>query len=40
VCPVEDCITMEQIDLGLPPESWEQRTAHTGAGVESSVGQD
>jgi len=27
VCPVEDCITMEQIDLNLPPQSWEQRTA-------------
>jgi dihydropyrimidine dehydrogenase (NAD+) subunit PreA len=26
VCPVEDCITMEKIDLGKPPESWEQRT--------------
>ena len=27
VCPVEDCITMERIDNGRPPESWEQRTA-------------
>jgi dihydropyrimidine dehydrogenase (NAD+) subunit PreA len=27
VCPVEDCITMEKVDLGLPAESWEQRTA-------------
>jgi dihydropyrimidine dehydrogenase (NAD+) subunit PreA len=27
VCPVPDCITMEQIDLGLPSESWEQRTS-------------
>ena len=26
VCPVESCITMEQIDTGLPPETWEQRT--------------
>jgi len=26
VCPVENCITMEQIDAGRPPESWEQRT--------------
>jgi dihydropyrimidine dehydrogenase (NAD+) subunit PreA len=26
VCPVPGCITMEQIDLGLPSESWEQRT--------------
>lgn len=27
VCPVEDCIRMEQVDQGLPPESWEERTA-------------
>ncbi|HEY6413338.1 MAG TPA: 4Fe-4S dicluster-binding protein, partial [Edaphobacter sp.] len=27
VCPVEDCITMERIDTGLAPETWEQRTA-------------
>jgi dihydropyrimidine dehydrogenase (NAD+) subunit PreA len=26
VCPVEGCITMEQVDAHLPPESWEQRT--------------
>jgi dihydropyrimidine dehydrogenase (NAD+) subunit PreA len=26
VCPVEDCITMEQVETGLPVESWEQRT--------------
>jgi dihydropyrimidine dehydrogenase (NAD+) subunit PreA len=26
VCPVEDCITMERVDTGLPAESWEQRT--------------
>jgi dihydropyrimidine dehydrogenase (NAD+) subunit PreA len=26
VCPVEGCITMEQVDLHLPPESWEQRS--------------
>jgi dihydropyrimidine dehydrogenase (NAD+) subunit PreA len=25
VCPVEDCITMEQVETGLPAESWEQR---------------
>jgi hypothetical protein len=24
---VEDCITMEQVDLGLPRESWDERTA-------------
>jgi dihydropyrimidine dehydrogenase (NAD+) subunit PreA len=26
VCPVENCITMEKIDTGLPPQSWEERT--------------
>jgi dihydropyrimidine dehydrogenase (NAD+) subunit PreA len=25
VCPVEDCITMERVDRGVPSESWEQR---------------
>jgi dihydropyrimidine dehydrogenase (NAD+) subunit PreA len=25
VCPVEDCITMERVDTGRAPESWEQR---------------
>ena len=27
VCPVDGCITMEQVDTGKPPESWEQRMA-------------
>jgi len=27
VCPVEDCITMEHIDTGLLPETWEERSA-------------
>ena len=27
VCPVENCITMEQVDTGQPPQSWEQRTS-------------
>jgi dihydropyrimidine dehydrogenase (NAD+) subunit PreA len=26
VCPVEDCITMERIETGLAPQSWDQRT--------------
>jgi len=26
VCPVPGCITMEQVDNGLPPQSWAQRT--------------
>jgi dihydropyrimidine dehydrogenase (NAD+) subunit PreA len=25
VCPVENCITMERVDRGVPAESWEQR---------------
>lgn len=25
VCPVEDCITMKRVDVGVPRESWEQR---------------
>jgi dihydropyrimidine dehydrogenase (NAD+) subunit PreA len=31
VCPVENCITMEQVDVGRPSQSWEQRTAKAGA---------
>ena len=27
VCPVDNCITMERIDNGLPPQTWEERTA-------------
>jgi dihydropyrimidine dehydrogenase (NAD+) subunit PreA len=27
VCPVPGCITMEEVNIGLPPQSWEQRTA-------------
>jgi len=34
VCPVEDCITMVEIDTGLAPETWEQRGA--GSLVEKS----
>jgi len=34
VCPVEECITMAEIDRGLPAESWEERcqkqAAHQG----------
>ena len=30
VCPVEECITMLQVDTGLPVESWEQRTVGIG----------
>ena len=25
VCPVEGCITMEERDTGLPPQSWDER---------------
>jgi len=31
VCPVEGCITMEQVDTNLPPQSWEQRTGGAAA---------
>jgi dihydropyrimidine dehydrogenase (NAD+) subunit PreA len=27
VCPVENCITMERVDVNVPAQSWEQRTA-------------
>ena len=27
VCPVDGCITMERIENGLPPQTWEERTA-------------
>jgi dihydropyrimidine dehydrogenase (NAD+) subunit PreA len=30
VCPVENCITMEQVDTGKPPESWAMRTGGQG----------
>jgi dihydropyrimidine dehydrogenase (NAD+) subunit PreA len=35
VCPVEDCITMERIDTGLPPESWEERSGNAASGQNS-----
>jgi len=28
VCPVEGCITMEQVDTHLPSQSWEERTGN------------
>ena len=27
VCPVDNCITMQQINTGKPPMSWNQKTA-------------
>ena len=27
VCPVEDCITMDRVETGLPFQSWEERVA-------------
>ncbi len=27
VCPVDGCITMERIENGLPPQTWEERSA-------------
>jgi dihydropyrimidine dehydrogenase (NAD+) subunit PreA len=34
VCPVEGCITMERIENGLAPQTWEERTA---AGLVSAA---
>ncbi len=34
VCPVESCITMEQVDTGQSPQSWEQRTAAASKGLQ------
>jgi dihydropyrimidine dehydrogenase (NAD+) subunit PreA len=33
VCPVEECITMERVDEGLAPVTWEERTTANGARV-------
>jgi dihydropyrimidine dehydrogenase (NAD+) subunit PreA len=30
VCPVERCITMERVDTGVAPESWDERTRRAG----------
>jgi dihydropyrimidine dehydrogenase (NAD+) subunit PreA len=37
VCPVEDCITMEQVDLGLPKQSWAERVAHATNSIEMAT---
>jgi dihydropyrimidine dehydrogenase (NAD+) subunit PreA len=37
VCPVPDCITMERIDTGLAPHSWEERV---NAGITNSADAD
>jgi dihydropyrimidine dehydrogenase (NAD+) subunit PreA len=34
VCPVEDCISMVEVDTGLAPQSWEERSTLTGAHSE------
>ncbi|SNS24538.1 dihydropyrimidine dehydrogenase (NAD+) subunit PreA [Granulicella rosea] len=31
VCPVPDCITMDKVETGLPPQSWEERVASRAA---------
>ncbi|WP_255484161.1 NAD-dependent dihydropyrimidine dehydrogenase subunit PreA [Granulicella sp. 5B5] len=36
VCPVPECITMQQRDTGLPPETWEERVAK-GAAAEANA---
>jgi dihydropyrimidine dehydrogenase (NAD+) subunit PreA len=30
VCPVDRCITMRQVDTGLPPMSWNDRVRRDG----------
>ena len=35
VCPVEDCITMDQVPTSQPPQSWAERSAPTQ--LESSI---
>jgi dihydropyrimidine dehydrogenase (NAD+) subunit PreA len=37
VCPVEGCITMVEVDTGLPPQSWEQRNELTTEGAAAAV---
>ncbi len=34
VCPVEQCITMREVDRGLPPMSWKQRAEQLGESGE------
>jgi dihydropyrimidine dehydrogenase (NAD+) subunit PreA len=34
VCPVDGCITMDPVDTGRPPESWQQRMAALNQGGE------
>ena len=36
VCPVDQCITMKQIDTGLPFESWKMRVKRLASGRPSS----
>ncbi len=35
VCPVDQCITMKQIDTGLPFESWKMRVKRLASGPAS-----
>jgi dihydropyrimidine dehydrogenase (NAD+) subunit PreA len=39
VCPVPDCITMERVENGLPPQTWDERVAAgtVPRGVEHSL---
>lgn len=36
VCPVEGCITMEQVDTHVPPQSWEQRMGNVSSPARKS----
>ena len=38
VCPVQKCITMTEVDSGLPPMSWQQYQAKLAAGTIEPIG--
>jgi dihydropyrimidine dehydrogenase (NAD+) subunit PreA len=38
VCPVEDCITMERVENGLAPQTWEERTSAGLVSARSEAG--
>ena len=37
VCPVEGCITMQEVDTGKPPMSWNEYQAKLGAGEVGKI---
>jgi dihydropyrimidine dehydrogenase (NAD+) subunit PreA len=38
VCPVEDCITMERVENGMAPQTWEERSAEGVVAAGSGAG--